>query len=631
MTIDISESLRQERSLRAEIDALIANGDAPAARRLLADLWREEASPATASFVTSRFEMMRGALRLQTCKVAVLRSFTVEPIIAPLRASAFLGGLDLTVQIGDFNAYAQEILDEGSPLYGFEPDVVLLAVQAEDVTPELWDGFADLDSDDVITEINRVASLYEQLVRAFRSRSSAHLVIHSLLEPPAPSLGILDTQLQHGQLAAIRKVNDAISAVTYETADVYVLDYSSLVKRRGSVAWHDQRNWLTSRLPIAASELIAFAEEWIRFLHPLTGKICKALAVDLDNTLWGGVLGEDGIEGIQLNDEYPGAGYRSLQRVMLDLIRRGVVLAICSKNNHDEAVDALQNHPGMLLHLHDFASLRINWKDKATNLREIAQELNVGIDSLAFLDDNSIECAWVQAQLPEVTVIELSSDPMKHAATLRAAPVFERLSLTEEDRVRSRLYADQRQRNELAESTTSLEDFYRSLGMVVEIEAVNSKTLARASQLTQKTNQFNLTTRRYTEQQLTELVSSDDSNIYTVRVRDRFGDNGIVGVAIIRYGQEACEIDSFLLSCRVIGRTIETAVLATIAEQARAANIQKLVGHYVPTSKNAPAQDFYHSHGFTQISSREDGSRWELQLGGHQLSSPPWIDRQIAL
>jgi FkbH-like protein len=373
------------------------------------------------------------------------------------------------------------------------------------------------------------------------------------------------------------------------------------------------------------------AHEWLRFIHPLMGSVCKALVTDLDNTLWGGVVGEDGLHGLKLGLEYPGAAFQALQRALLNLYERGIILAVCSKNNLAEAMEVLEHHPGMLLRPHHFAALRINWADKAQNLREIAAELNIGLEAIAFLDDNPVERRWVQDQLPEVTVIELPDNPMGYVQALGHSPVFERLSLSAEDRQRGQYYAEQRLRTALEQDSASLEDFYRSLQLRVEISGVAPETLARVAQLTQKTNQFNLTTRRYTEQQIAEMAADPDWQVYSAWVYDRFGDNGLVGVVIVHYQGVTCEIDTFLLSCRVIGRTVETALLATIAEQACHKGAQRLLGWFLPTKKNAPAKEFYGSHGFICILEREGGSSWEFDLVNERIAAPPWVSCNLRL
>ena len=618
-------------SPREEIDNLIASGEATRAHTLLARLWKQTPDPATAGFVVSRFERLRPDVNPVSCRIAMLRSFTVEPVIPLLRAGALVDGIDLVVHVGDFNAYVQEILDQGSGLYRFEPDIAVLAVESRDVTPGLWNDFADLSPAQVSAEIERVTRGFRSWVEAFRSGSQAHLVLHTLELPFMPGNGLLDAQSETGQGEAFRRINLELLHLAREYAGVYLLDYDALVGRHGRVSWHDGRKWLTMRMPIAADCLIHLANEWLRFIHALTGKVCKALVIDLDNTLWGGVIGEDGMSGIKLGPEYPGAAYQGLQRAVLDMYRRGVILAVCSKNNPRDAMEVLEHHPGMLLRPKHFTALRINWNDKAENLREIALELNVGTDALGFLDDNPTEREWIRSQLPEVTVIDLPDDPMGYARALRDTPVFERLGLSVEDRERGRYYAEQRLRTKLEQGAPSLEEFYWSLQMEVEVSLVTPGTLARVAQLTQKTNQFNLTAHRYSEQQISGMVADPGWRVYSMRVRDRFGDNGVAGVAITHYLREVCEIDTFLLSCRVIGRTVETALLATIAEQGRMKGCQRLVGRFLPTKKNAPAREFYPSHGFTRAPDRDGGSRWEFDLGRGQIASPPWIKRHVMM
>ncbi len=616
-------------SLRGRIDRLIAAGEAAEAAALLSQVWRDDPSPALAGFVASRFEKLRGKLPWICSRLAILRSFTVEAVVPLLRAGAAVGGIDLHVQIGDFNAYAQEILDPDSQLYHFDPHIVILAVQTRDIAPELWRDFAGLSPKDVEACTERVTGNFADWISTFRSRSQAHVVLHTLDVPPRPIQGVLDAQLETGQTEAIRRVNRQLVRIAQQHTGVYVLDYDGLVAQHGRTLWYDEQKWLTLRMPIAADCLIHLADEWLRFIHPLTGKVCKALVCDLDNTLWGGVIGEDGLDGIQLGVEYPGAAYRELQRAILDLYQRGIILAICSKNNPDDAMEALEKHPDMLLRPEHFASLKINWQDKALNLCEIAEELNIGIDAVAMLDDSPVERQLVRSQLPEATVIDLPSDPMGYAAALRQSPVFQRLSLSAEDHTRGQMYAQQRQRTELQHRTGSLEAFYHSLEMEAEIGLVTPQTLQRVAQLTQKTNQFNLTTRRYSEQQISEFAADPACRVYWVRVTDRFGDNGIVGVAITRQQDQVWELDTFLLSCRVIGRTVETAMLATIAEQAREAGARRLVGWFVPTKKNAPARDFYQRHGFQCSTERDGASCWEFDITKEQIDPPQWIHRKV--
>jgi len=610
---------------RSEVDRLLEQAHWTAAAMCLADLWRKEPASALASFVVSRLEKLRGNIPLVPFRVAILRSFTVEPIVPLLRAHGFSLGLDISAHIGDFNAYTQEILDPESSLYRFSPNAVILAVQTQDIAPDLWQDYAHLSNESAQQAAQRATDALRQYVREFRKRSSASLIVHDLEQPAGPVFGVLDSQRPANQSELIRSINREMVSIARELPGVYIFDYDALVARHGRLRWRDERKWLTTRLPIAADQLVHLAREWLRFLVPLAGRTAKALVVDLDNTLWGGVIGEDGITGLKLGAEYPGAAYQALQRAMLDLTYKGILLAICSKNNPDEAMEVLEKHPGMLLRPKHFAASRIGWNDKAQGLREIAAELNIGTDSLAFLDDNPFEREQIRGVLPEAIVIDLPDDPLQYAAVVRDHPAFERLRISAEDEQRTTLYLEQRERLKAEQKFQSKEDFYYFLEQEAEIAMVTPTTLARISQLTQKTNQFNVTTRRYAEQQITEVAARPGWRVLSIRLRDRFGDHGLVGVSITHDEDEVCEIDTFLLSCRVIGRTVETALLSYVAAAAAARGCKRLLGWFLPTKKNAPAREFYRQHGFELVRQNGDGTLWSLDLTKHGIASPDWV------
>jgi FkbH-like protein len=563
----------------------------------------------------------RAGLRL---KVAFLRSYTVEPAIPLLRAMARLEGIDLTVKVGEFNSYAQEVLDPEGWLYEFDPDLIFLACQTRDLAPDLWSGLDERSNTDSDSVIARIVTPIVTLIEQLRLRSNASLIIQNLEQPVMPSAGLLDSRNEAGQKALIDLVNQRLAVQVLKYKSAFILDYDALVARHGRERWTDEKKWLTSRAPVAADSLIFAAREYLRFVVPLSGRQSKVLVVDLDNTLWGGIVGEDGMTGIEIGAEYPGAAYRALQAVILQMAKRGILLAICSKNNSHDALEVLEKHPEMLLRLKDFAAIRINWIDKAQNLRDIATELNVGIDSLAFLDDNPVERQRVRLELPEVAVIELPIDPMKYAGTLLACPMLERLAITAEDRARGSYYVSQRERKSSEAAAGSLEEFYRSLEMKAEIVAVTPTTLARIAQLTQKTNQLNTTTRRYSESEVNAMAQDPAWSLFGVKIIDRFGDNGIVGVVFLRLEKPEVIIDTFLLSCRVIGRTVETMMLSQVCRIGIAAGCVKVTGWFLPTKKNEPAARIYSSNGFIKTRETPDGSLWELHLS-KSIQNPAWI------
>ncbi|MEO1008906.1 MAG: HAD-IIIC family phosphatase [Planctomycetota bacterium] len=626
---------------REAIDEAIARAlqDADAARpaqHALNAFWRS--NPAAAPWVAGRFQKLAAALGAPTLDLLVLRSVTLEPVAPLARACAAEFGVDLRIRFGEFNAWTQELLDPRSIAYADPaPQAVVLAVQTRDIAPILWSGAAGLSRDDALAEADRVASELASLIRTFRDRSAAHLVVHTLEQPAWPTLGVaLESRdgTHARQAEAIGRINDRLRAAAAEVPGVHVLDYDALVARHGRERWHDEDKFLTMRMPLAADALLPLAREWSRFLLPIAGRQSKCLVLDLDNTLWGGIVGEDGPDGIQLGVEHPGAHYVAIQRAALDLYHRGVVLALCSKNNPGDADEVLRSHPHMLIRPEHLAAVRVNWTDKAQNLREIAAELNIGVDSLVFLDDNPVERELVRTLAPEVMVLEpASADPKHMLRAIRECPLFERLALSDDDRSRGRMYVEQRQRTELQSAATSLEDYWRSLAMVAEVgivdETTDSATVERIAQLTQKTNQLNMTTKRYSTQDVQAFARDGDSSVYWIRVADRFGDNGIVGVVIARIEGDAWHLDTLLMSCRVIGRTVETCMLATVAEHARDAGASRLEGWFYPTKKNPPARAIYEDHGFEVIRGTDGGALWSRDITGDDLQNPEWIERRL--
>lgn len=613
--------------LRAAAEGCIAAGKHWEAHALLAQIWQRDPAPALAGFIGKQFASLSEHLPVIKQRLGILRSFTVEPIVPLLRAGAAVYRVDLDVEVGQFNAYAQEVFDPSSFLYSQELDVMLLAVQLSDIAPELADGFAELPLGEIAGVAERVAGEMRSWLETIRSRSAAHVMVHNFEVPTETALGVSDVGNPSGQIAAVHDLNRQLQKLAEDIAGVSVVDYGAMVARAGSEAWHDPVRWNTVRLPMKADRLNDVARGWLQHLMPVAGRVCKAVVCDLDNTLWGGVVGEDGVAGIKLGLESKGIPFRALQQTLLNLRARGILLAICSKNNHEDALEAINGHPEMLLREEHFSAMRINWQPKSQNLSEIAQELNIGIDSLAFLDDNPVERLQVRGEHPEVAVLELPADANLYAPMVAGCPLFQRLSVSSEDRSRSEMYAQQKQRAELQQSTGSLEDFYRSLEMKITFGEVDDLSLQRVAQLTQKTNQLNMTTRRYSEQQISEFAADPAKRVYWVQVVDRFGDNGIIGVMIVEALGTTWEIVTFLMSCRVISRSVETAMLGFLCEQAAAAGAMKLAGDFLPTKKNAPAEKIYADHGFQETEASEQGSRWELELSQRAIAIPEWFER----
>ncbi|MEK6875912.1 MAG: HAD-IIIC family phosphatase, partial [Nanoarchaeota archaeon] len=328
------------------------------------------------------------------------------------------------------------------------------------------------------------------------------------------------------------------------------------------------------------------------YIKPMMSLSKKCIVLDLDNTLWGGIIGEDGLEGIKLGPTPEGRPFMEFQQYLLSLFNRGVILAINSKNNYDDAIEVFRKHPHMALKEEHFAAMQINWNDKIENMKAIADELNIGTDSFVFIDDDKANRQMIREAFPEINVVEMPEDQSLYLKTLMGLNDFNTLQITEEDKKRGHMYVQQRRRTEFQKSTANLADFLKSLNIVVTAEKANKFNIPRISQLTQKTNQFNMATKRYMEEEIKKLAEDKNFLIFSVKVEDKFGDNGITGAAIVKKGKDAWNIDTFLLSCRVIGRKVEETLLAYIAREAKKAGANRLTADFIPTKKNSVAKDF---------------------------------------
>jgi FkbH-like protein len=379
-----------------------------------------------------------------------------------------------------------------------------------------------------------------------------------------------------------------------------------------------------AKLPFTQEFVPLYADHLLRLVAASTGMARKCLVLDLDNTLWGGVVGDDGIQGLVLGQgDAVGEAFLAVQRAAHWLHSRGVLLAVCSKNDDAVARAAFRDHPDMLLRLEDIAVFQANWHDKATNLRAIAAALSIGIDSLVLLDDNPAERALVRAALPEVAVPELPPDPADYPAVLLAAGYFEPLVFTAEDRERAGQYRANAERAALASSCVDMDTYLRSLDMTIHFAPFDAVGRPRIAQLTNRSNQFNLTTRRHDEAAIAALESRADAFTLQIRLADRFGDNGMIGVVICTKVGTDWVIDTWLMSCRVLNRRVEEAVLDVLAESGRARGVTRLVGLYIPTERNGMVRDHYPRLGFQPAGTDRGADRWHLDLADYVPRNPP--------
>lgn len=548
---------------------------------------------------------------------AVLSSFNVD-LISPLLVEALdRVGIAATARVGEFGHISQAILDPRSSLYGQEADSVLVVPAVEDMLAPLFlEPPSRVDCDRLVDD--RLQALSEAVGTVLERLPSATCYVVTLGAHRAPLEHVLHSRAAARGQQAVERFIDGIRDLPGLSPRVVVVDWDWHVRAAGASRYTDDRLWYLARMRLNPLGLAALCDLVAGHVAAQRGLARKVVAVDLDDTLWGGVVGEVGLPGITLGEEGVGLAFQDLQRELVKLHDAGVILVACSKNNLEDAVDVFERHPAMVLRLEHLAAERINWTDKSTGLREIAAELGLGLDSFVFLDDNPVEREWVSRSLPDVEVPVLPDDPASRPAFLRALPFFQRITLTEADRQRTRSYRAEGQRGRLRSESLSFEDFLRTLEQEVTIESVDEGSLSRAVQLCQRTNQFNLTTRRHDVSDIERMLISGDFELYTLALSDRFADSGITGLSIIRLEDEEAEIETFLLSCRVLGRHVEDAFLAFVAARAEHRGARYLVGRYVPTAKNAQAADFYRGHGFEAVG---DGL-FRLALGHQTVPSP---------
>jgi FkbH-like protein len=557
-------------------------------------------------------------------KIALLSSFNADLLPHWLSGLLQESHIQANFYVSGFDQYRQEILDPASKFYQAGPDVVILLLDSQDVFADLVQNPIDYTPEQRLASVDAELSWLRQYIELIRSRLPATtLFLNTLAAPPLTSLGLLEHNSPYSVRGAIAQYNAGLIELARGVAHTYIVDCEALAADIGWGEWFDERMWLIGRMRLGRRALECLASRYRSAIRALHGPSKKVLALDADNALWDGNAGTDSLEGIELGHEGIGLAYRQFQAEILSLYKRGVVLALVSKNNPDDIYKVLDNHPAMLLRREHFAALYVNWQDKVTNLRQLAEQLNLGLESFVFVDDSPFECAWVQDQLPEVQVLQLPQDPAGFVRALRELDAFATLALTHEDLTRGQLYRGNQQRRALQQSASSIEEFYASLEMRAVIQPVTSATLVRTAQLTQKTNQFNLTTRRYSEADISALAGNASSKVYTLSLSDRFGDNGLVGVAILVWEGEDCRIDTLLLSCRIMGRTIETAFLAFLADCARTRGAHYLVGEFLPTGKNMPVRDLYNQHAFVPLDA--DGRWWRYKLQTNSLRAPSYI------
>ncbi|RZO37406.1 MAG: HAD-IIIC family phosphatase [Rhodospirillaceae bacterium] len=542
---------------------------------------------------------------LTPLRLALLSNGTTSLLVPALIATAARYGFLLDVVEAPFDQATQVALDPESEINSSSPDVVLLAFD-QHILP-LPTNMADRA--EAVDCIEATVARIDSIRNGVAAASGATVILQTMPPPPAHTIGSYDLQLpgSPGRIAAA--VNAHLVDAVHRSGNL-LLDVGGLAQMIGLHEWHDPLQWYMAKLAFSQNAVPLYADHVARLLAAWKGESRKCLVLDLDNTLWGGVIGDDGVGGISLGQGNPvGEAHLAVQAAALELRRLGVILAVSSKNDDATARGPFLNHPDMLMRESDIAVFQANWSDKATNLEVIAATLKIGVDSLVLLDDNPAERAQVREALPMVAVPELPDDPAQFARTLLAAGYFETVSLSQEDLIRADDYGARARRIELQGKARSLDSYLESLEMEIVFAAFDETGRSRIAQLTNKSNQFNLTTRRYSEKDITEIANDPAAFTLQVRLRDRFGDNGMISVLICWDVGDAWEIDTWLMSCRVLGRGVEHSVLAELVRHGKSAGKKSLIGRFIPSGKNEMVRDHYKKLGFVGT-----GEHWRLDF-----------------
>ena len=559
----------------------------------------------------------------KTVKIAILGSFTLTGLDECLKVKSAESSITYKSYIAPYNQYNQEFFNQSSDFYKFEPDLTFLIIDIRSFFGENFYFPYNVSSEGRKSFVKNKISELENLIQQFNNNLNSKLIITNFNIPSYSPNGIIETKNEFSFHEMIEEINNALRNISKQNDSVYVYNFNNFISKFGEKNIFDYRQFYVGDIQIAFNFIPYLANDLMGYIKPFSSKNKKCIVLDLDNTLWGGIVGEDGFDGIELGHTSNGKAFVDFQKHLLSLWHQGIILTINSKNNYDDAMKVIQEHPNMILREKNFASIQINWNDKAQNLNQIASEINIGTNSMVFFDDDKINQERIKQEFPEVLTIELPKDSSQYSSILKEINDFNVLQRTDEDAKRGEMYAQQRERNELKQSISNIDDFLKQLNIQVKIKKSNEFLIPRISQLTLKTNQFNLTTKRYHEEEIREFTNNKNYEVGCAQVEDKFGDNGITGVYIVDKNEKNWIIDTFLLSCRIMGRGIEDAILSQILKDAKQNGVEEVRAKFIPTEKNKPSENFLSDFGF-----KKQENFWIYKLN-NDIKSPNHLKVEI--
>jgi FkbH-like protein len=557
---------------------------------------------------------------LKDVRIAVLGGTTTNELVDLFEILLLQNGFRPTFYQSEYGRYYEDAVLEPDQIAAFKPDVVYLHTCSLNIQtfPPL-----SCTEDDLPGYVEAETDRFRTIWKSLGEKVGCQIIQNNFELPAYAILGNLDAVSAGGATRFVAELNRQIAAEAARNPRLAMQDLSAIAARIGMDQWLDPERWFSYKIANTVEATFAMAKSLTALVCAMYGRSRKVLVLDLDNTLWGGVIGDDGVDKILIGRETPVAeAYTAFQEYCLRLRDRGILLAVCSKNNAEVAQSGF-THPDSVLKLEHFSAFKANWEPKHENILAIAQELNLGVDSFVFVDDNPAERAIVEAQVPGIAVPNVGNEVAKYQSIIDAGRYFESVSLGKEDLVRSQLYAENSQRTKLAQKFTNYGEYLDSLEMMAEIDVFNATYMERIAQLTNKTNQFNLTTRRYTLAEI-ETSATDGKHIGIYgKLADRFGDHGLISIVLGHMDKTDLHLDLWLMSCRVLKRDMEVAMLDGLVERARQKDVKRLFGYYLPTEKNRMVADHYEKLGFSLIT-RDDtcgATVWSLDVSKYETRS----------
>jgi len=561
------------------------------------------------SHYINQAKLIKPEIHNKKVRIAFLGSFTLNGFEETIQVQCNEEKINCITYNAPYNQYNQEILNKNSDLYKFNPDIIFFLIDNRTILDNLFYFPYEYSEDDRRKFVEEKYSELKNLIKTISKNLQSKLVITNFVIPTYSPFGIFESKVEFGLKDIVLDLNKKLKEACKNQDSVYLYDFNSFVTKFGERNVLEYKKMFFGDIKITFDIIPYLIYEFIGYLKPLLGLNKKCIVLDLDNTLWGGIVGEDGFEGIKLGPDPAGRTFVEFQRVLKSLLKSGIILAINSKNNSEDAMKVIKKHPHMVLKEEDFACLKINWNDKIANMRDIAKELNIGLDSMVFFDDDPVNRELIKMSIPEIKTIDLPQDPSSYALILRELNDFNVLKITDDDFKRAKMYSQEQERHDLESTTKNLDEYLKKLDIRVKVLLADKFSIPRISQLSLKTNQFNLTTKRYQEEEIKEFVKDDKMIVGCAEVEDKFGESGITNIFIIKKNNEEWILDTFLLSCRIIGRGIEEGILGKIIEMAKKEGVKKIKAQFIPTQKNKPAENFLSNYGF-----QKEGKYWIFSL-----------------